>query len=168
MPYNSIYEPLNYVLLCRDMAPRRTEAETSEEARRQEEEARRRAELAELISQQINSVMPTIATQIAENVSATLNTARRQDGGGNANDRNAYKTFTSCNPKEFYGTEGPVGLLSWFQSMEAVLNIIDCAPVDRVKFAASKLQGRALTWWNLQVTTRGPATKGGDEAGVLS
>nr|XP_043619746.1 uncharacterized protein LOC122591549 [Erigeron canadensis] len=140
------------------MAPRRTVEETSAEARRQEEEAQRRAELATLISQQINAAMPNIATQIAENVTATINLARRQEGGGNATDRNAYKTFTSCNPKEFYGTEGPVGLLTWFQSMEAILNIIDCAPADRVKFAASKLQGRALTWWNLQVTTRGAAT----------
>ena len=139
------------------MAPRRTGEETSTEARCQEEEARRRTELADLISQQINSVMPTIATRIAESVTATLNTARRQDGGGNVNDRNAYKTFSSCNPKEFYGTEGPVGLLTWFQSMEAILNIIDCAPADRVKFAASKLQGKALAWWNLQVTMRGQA-----------
>nr|XP_043619794.1 uncharacterized protein LOC122591599 [Erigeron canadensis] len=139
------------------MAPRRVGEETSIEARRQEEEARRRTELADLISQQINSVMPTIATQIAESVTATLNTVRRQDGGGNVNDINAYKTFSSCNPKEFYGTEGPVGLLTWFQSMEAILNIIDCAPADHVKFAASKLQGRALAWWNLQVTTRGQA-----------
>nr|XP_043639205.1 uncharacterized protein LOC122610273 [Erigeron canadensis] len=140
------------------MAPRRVDAETSAEARRQEEEAKRRAELATLISQQINDAMPNIAAQIAENVTATINMARGQEGRGNANDRNAYKTFTSCNPKEFYGTEGPVGLLSWFQSMEAVLNIIDCTPADRVKFAASKLQGRALTWWNLQVTTRSVAT----------
>nr|XP_043630021.1 uncharacterized protein LOC122601318 [Erigeron canadensis] len=139
------------------MAPRRAGEETSTEATRQEEEAQRRTELAGLNCQQINSVMPTIATQIAENVTATLNMAMRQDGGGNANDRNAYKTFTSCNPKEFYGTEGPVGLLTWFQSMEAILNIIDYAPADRVKFAASKLQGRALAWWNLQVTMRGQA-----------
>nr|XP_043619761.1 uncharacterized protein LOC122591565 [Erigeron canadensis] len=137
------------------MAPRRTGEETNAEARCQEEEARRRTELADLISQQINSVMPAIATRIAESVTATLNTVRKQDGGGNVNDRNAYKTFTSCMPKEFYGTEGPDGLLSWFQSMEAILNIIDCASANRVKFAASKLQGRALAWWNLQVTTRG-------------
>ncbi|GJZ70322.1 hypothetical protein Tco_0633872 [Tanacetum coccineum] len=60
--------------------------------------------------------------------------------------------------KEFFGTEGAVGLLTWFESTESVLHITKCPAESQVEFAASMLQGRALTWWNTLVQTRGRAT----------
>ncbi|GKB89210.1 putative reverse transcriptase domain-containing protein, partial [Tanacetum coccineum] len=59
--------------------------------------------------------------------------------------------------KEFFGTEGAVGLLTWFESTESVLHITKCPAESQVEFAASMLQGRALTWWNTLVQTRGRA-----------
>ncbi|GJY32968.1 putative reverse transcriptase domain-containing protein [Tanacetum coccineum] len=60
--------------------------------------------------------------------------------------------------KEFFGTEGAVGLLTWFESIELVLHITKCPAESQVEFASSMLQGRALTWWNTLVQTRGRAT----------
>ncbi|GJZ40090.1 hypothetical protein Tco_0586653 [Tanacetum coccineum] len=62
-----------------------------------------------------------------------------------------YKTFMSRNPKEFYGTEGAVGLLSWFESVNSKLSITKCAEGNKVEYTACLLQGQALTWWNAQV-----------------
>ncbi|GKB97242.1 putative reverse transcriptase domain-containing protein [Tanacetum coccineum] len=59
--------------------------------------------------------------------------------------------------KEFFGTEGAVGLLTWFESIESVLHITKCLVVIQVEFASSMLQGRTLTWWNTLVQTRGRA-----------
>lgn len=68
-----------------------------------------------------------------------------------------YKTFMSCKPKEFFGTEGTIGLLSWLESMESVLRISNCPDGRQVEFASCVLHGRALTWWNNLVQTRGQA-----------
>nr|GEU66005.1 hypothetical protein [Tanacetum cinerariifolium] len=68
------------------------------------------------------------------------------------------KTFRASGAKEFFRTEGAVGLLTWFESIEAVLHITKCPAESQVEFASSMLQGRALTWWNTIVQTRGRAT----------
>ncbi|GKB70179.1 putative reverse transcriptase domain-containing protein [Tanacetum coccineum] len=57
--------------------------------------------------------------------------------------------------KEFFGTEGEVGLLTWFESIESVLHITKCLAESQVEFTASMLQGCALTWWNTLVQTQG-------------
>ncbi|KAJ9567106.1 hypothetical protein OSB04_003072 [Centaurea solstitialis] len=63
-------------------------------------------------------------------------------------------------PKEFHGTEGAVGLLTWIEGMESVLHISKCTERNKVEYAACLLQGRALTWWNTQVQTRGREATG--------
>ena len=42
--------------------------------------------------------------------------------------------------------------------MESVVHNSKCTEVNKVKFPACLLQGRALTWWNTQVQTRGRET----------
>ncbi|XP_024963507.1 uncharacterized protein LOC112503743 [Cynara cardunculus var. scolymus] len=42
--------------------------------------------------------------------------------------------------------------------MESVLHISKCAEGSKVEFAACLLQGRALTWWNTHIQTRGRET----------
>ncbi|GKA39470.1 hypothetical protein Tco_0732021 [Tanacetum coccineum] len=56
-----------------------------------------------------------------------------------------YKTFMASKPKEFYGTEGAVGLLSWFESVKSKLSITKCAEGNKVEYTACLLQDRALT-----------------------
>ncbi|GJS05293.1 putative reverse transcriptase domain-containing protein [Tanacetum coccineum] len=51
------------------------------------------------------------------------------------------------------GGQGAVELCHWFEKTESEFRISECAERSKVKFAAATLQGRALTWWNTQVTT---------------
>ncbi|GKE17135.1 hypothetical protein Tco_1424712 [Tanacetum coccineum] len=61
-----------------------------------------------------------------------------------------FSGFMKCNPTVFHGHEGAVELSRWFEKTEMVFEISECAEARKVKFAAATLQGRALTWWNLQ------------------
>nr|GEV26753.1 hypothetical protein [Tanacetum cinerariifolium] len=56
--------------------------------------------------------------------------------------------FMKCNPTIFHGTEGAVELQRWFEKTESVFGISEYAEGKKVMFAATTLQGLALTWWN--------------------
>ncbi|GJT52351.1 putative reverse transcriptase domain-containing protein [Tanacetum coccineum] len=66
-----------------------------------------------------------------------------------------YTDFLKCQPMNFKGTEGVVGLTQWFERMETVFNISNCAVENQVKFATCTLHGVALTWWKSHVKTVG-------------
>ncbi|GJR96985.1 putative reverse transcriptase domain-containing protein [Tanacetum coccineum] len=59
-----------------------------------------------------------------------------------------YKDFLNCHPLNFKGTEGVVVLSQWFEKMESVFHISNCAPENHVKFTTCTFIGNALTWWN--------------------
>ncbi|GJU68301.1 putative reverse transcriptase domain-containing protein [Tanacetum coccineum] len=67
-----------------------------------------------------------------------------------------YADFMKCQPLNFKGAEGVVGLTRWIEKMESVFNISGCAVENQVKFATCTLLGAALTWWNGQMRTLGP------------
>ncbi|GJV48964.1 putative reverse transcriptase domain-containing protein [Tanacetum coccineum] len=46
------------------------------------------------------------------------------------------------------GTKGVVVLSQWFERIESVFHISNCAPENQVKFATCTFIGNALTWWN--------------------
>ncbi|GJZ34312.1 hypothetical protein Tco_0580129 [Tanacetum coccineum] len=48
-----------------------------------------------------------------------------------------------------------VGLMSWIEGMESKLHISKCDGNSKVEYTACLLEGRALTWWNTQLQTRG-------------
>ncbi|GJT53310.1 putative reverse transcriptase domain-containing protein [Tanacetum coccineum] len=66
-----------------------------------------------------------------------------------------YADFMKCQPLNFKGTEGVVGLTQWIKKMESVFNISGCAIKNQVKFSTYTLLGDALTWWNGQIRTLG-------------
>ncbi|GJW81253.1 putative reverse transcriptase domain-containing protein [Tanacetum coccineum] len=66
-----------------------------------------------------------------------------------------YPDFIKCQPLNFKGTEGVVGLNQWLEKMESVFHISGCAVENQVKFATCTLLGAALTWWNGHVRTLG-------------
>ncbi|GKA36191.1 hypothetical protein Tco_0722682 [Tanacetum coccineum] len=72
--------------------------------------------------------------------------------------RTLVSTLTSwkCQPLNFKGNEGVVGLTRWIEKMESVFNISGCAIENQVKFATCTLLGAALTWWNGQIRSLGP------------
>ncbi|GJV75167.1 putative reverse transcriptase domain-containing protein [Tanacetum coccineum] len=67
-----------------------------------------------------------------------------------------YADFMKCQPLNFKGAEGVVGLTRWIEKMESVFHISGCAVENQVKFATCTLLGAALTWWNGQIRTLGP------------
>ncbi|GJR45164.1 putative reverse transcriptase domain-containing protein [Tanacetum coccineum] len=67
----------------------------------------------------------------------------------------SYTDFIKCQPLNFKGTEGVVGLSQWLKKMESVFHISGCAIDNQVKFATCTLLGAALTWWNGHVRTLG-------------
>ncbi|GJU70943.1 hypothetical protein Tco_1262348 [Tanacetum coccineum] len=64
-----------------------------------------------------------------------------------------YSDFLKCQPLNFKGTEGVVGLTQWFERMESVSHIRNCAVRNQVKYATCTLLGNALMWWNSHVNT---------------
>ncbi|GJT95545.1 reverse transcriptase domain-containing protein, partial [Tanacetum coccineum] len=64
-----------------------------------------------------------------------------------------YKDFLNCKPLTFKGTEGVVMLSQWFEKMESVFHISNCAVENQVKFATCTFLGNALTWWNSHIKT---------------
>ncbi|GJS49072.1 reverse transcriptase domain-containing protein [Tanacetum coccineum] len=67
-----------------------------------------------------------------------------------------YPDFLKCQPLNFKGTEGVVGLTRWFEKMESVFSISNCTIASQVKFATCTLHDDALTWWNAHVKTTTP------------
>ncbi|GKE25666.1 putative reverse transcriptase domain-containing protein [Tanacetum coccineum] len=59
-----------------------------------------------------------------------------------------YKDFLNYHPLNLKGTEGVVVLAQWFEKMELVFHISNCAVENQVKFATCTFVGNALTWWN--------------------
>ncbi|GJW30752.1 reverse transcriptase domain-containing protein [Tanacetum coccineum] len=85
------------------------------------------------------------------------------NGNLNENDRGArhvarectYQDFMKCQPLNFKGTEGVVGLIRWFEKMEIVFHISNCPEKYQVKYATCTLLNSALTWWNSHKRTIG-------------
>ncbi|GJT48619.1 putative reverse transcriptase domain-containing protein [Tanacetum coccineum] len=68
------------------------------------------------------------------------------NAGGTVNVQGcSHKTFRNGKPHSFNGTEGVVGLRRWIEKVEQVFEICKCAEEDKVMFAASTFEGRALT-----------------------
>ncbi|GJR44481.1 putative reverse transcriptase domain-containing protein [Tanacetum coccineum] len=60
-----------------------------------------------------------------------------------------------CQPINFKGTEGVVGLIRWFEKMEIVFHISNYPKKYQVKYASCTLLNSALTWWNSHKRTIG-------------
>ncbi|GJS18935.1 hypothetical protein Tco_0413407 [Tanacetum coccineum] len=60
----------------------------------------------------------------------------------------SYKEFMSCQPFNFKGTEGAIGLIRWFERTESVFLRSNCTEDCKVKFATGTLTEEALSWWN--------------------
>ncbi|GJR97880.1 putative reverse transcriptase domain-containing protein [Tanacetum coccineum] len=64
-----------------------------------------------------------------------------------------YKDFLNYQPLTFKGSEGVVVLAQWFEKIESVFHISNCAVENQVKFATFTFLGNSLTWWNSHMKT---------------
>ncbi|GKB16830.1 putative reverse transcriptase domain-containing protein [Tanacetum coccineum] len=112
-----------------------------------------------LLAQQLQNLLPEIVNQVTANVNANANNGNGNGAnganGGNGNNGCTYKSFMSCNPKEYDGKGGAVVLTRWIEKMETVIDNSGCAENQKVRYVASSLVNKALTWWNTQVQARG-------------
>ncbi|GKF11270.1 reverse transcriptase domain-containing protein [Tanacetum coccineum] len=60
----------------------------------------------------------------------------------------SYKEFMGCQPFNFKGTEGVVGLICWFEQTESVFLRSNCTKDCKVKFAIGTLTEEDLSRWN--------------------
>ncbi|GJV22618.1 putative reverse transcriptase domain-containing protein [Tanacetum coccineum] len=119
-------------------------------------------DIATLVAQQLQNILPEIVNQVTAHVTANANNGNGNGAnggnggnGGNGNNGCTYKSFMSCNPKEYDGKGGAVVLTRWIEKMETVIDNSGCAENQKVKYVASSLVNKALTWWNTQVQARG-------------
>ncbi|GJZ26065.1 putative reverse transcriptase domain-containing protein [Tanacetum coccineum] len=113
------------------------------------------AQLQALIDQRV-------AAALAERDASRSRDGNNSHGSGTGGRRQVptqrectYTDFLKCQPINFKGTEGVVGLTQWAEKMESVFLISNCAITSQVKFASCTLQGSALTWWNSHVRAVG-------------
>nr|GEU93259.1 reverse transcriptase domain-containing protein [Tanacetum cinerariifolium] len=59
----------------------------------------------------------------------------------------SYKEFMSCQPFNFKGSEGAIGLICWFERTELVFSCSNCTKDCKVKFSTGTLTEEALSWW---------------------
>ncbi|GJZ10226.1 reverse transcriptase domain-containing protein [Tanacetum coccineum] len=140
--------------------------------------------IEELVNRRMEEALATHEATRAANALETKNQSQNgSDGdsgngnggngnGGNGNGRNenpdenvrcartvarecTYQDFMKCQPLNFKGTEGVVGLIRWFEKMEIVFYISNCLEKSQVKYATCTLLDGALTWWNSHKRTIG-------------
>ncbi|GJR67983.1 putative reverse transcriptase domain-containing protein [Tanacetum coccineum] len=92
-----------------------------------------------------DSVTAALEAQAA-NMANTDNTTRPREAP--VARKCSYKEFMSCQPINFKGTEGAVGLIRWFERTESVFSRSNCTEDCKVKFATGTLTKEALSWWN--------------------
>ncbi|GJT30782.1 putative reverse transcriptase domain-containing protein [Tanacetum coccineum] len=123
-------------------------------------------DIAAIIAQQLQNIIPQIVTQVTNNVNNGNNNNNNgnnnnNNGNNNNNNRNggnngcSYKGFQACGPKEYEGKGGVIALTRWIEKMENVLDNSGCSENQKVKYAASSFVNKALTWWNTQIHARG-------------
>ncbi|GJY88261.1 putative reverse transcriptase domain-containing protein [Tanacetum coccineum] len=104
----------------------------------------------------------TIKALIAQGVADALAEYEAHRSSGNGDDSHdsgsgrrterathecTYSDFLKCQPLNFKGTKGVVGLTQWFEKMESVFNISNCTVTCQIKFATCTLFGSALMWY---------------------
>ncbi|GKF00801.1 hypothetical protein Tco_0027724 [Tanacetum coccineum] len=85
-------------------------------------------DIATIIAQQLQNIIPQIVTQVTANV----NNVTKGNGNG-GNNGCFYKTFTAYNPKEFDGKGGIVALTRLIEKMESVFDNSGCTVNQRVR-----------------------------------
>ncbi|GJT89375.1 putative reverse transcriptase domain-containing protein [Tanacetum coccineum] len=85
-------------------------------------------DIAAIIAQQLQTILPQIVTQLTNNVNNE--NANGRNGGKNGC---SYKTFMACNPKEYDGKRGAIALTRWIKKMESIFDNSGCMSSDDFK-----------------------------------
>ncbi|GKD52518.1 reverse transcriptase domain-containing protein, partial [Tanacetum coccineum] len=103
------------------------------------------AAIRKLVADSVTAALEAQAATMANADNTNRNTGEREAPVAR---KCSYKEFMSCQPINFKGTEGAVGLIRWFERSESVFSSSNCTEDCKVKFATGTLTEKALSWWN--------------------
>ncbi|GJS20163.1 reverse transcriptase domain-containing protein [Tanacetum coccineum] len=103
------------------------------------------AAIRKLVADSVTAALEAQAATMANADNTNRNTGEREAPIAR---KCSYKEFMSCQPINFKGTEGAVGLIRWFERTESVFSRSNCTKDCKVKFATGTLTEEALSWWN--------------------
>ncbi|GJW31090.1 hypothetical protein Tco_0051122 [Tanacetum coccineum] len=104
------------------------------------------AAIKKLVADNVSAALKAQAATMANTDNTNRNTGQRETPVAR---KSSYKEFMSCQPFNFKGTEGAVGLIRWFERTESVFLRSNCTQDCKVKFTTGTLTEEALSLWNL-------------------
>ncbi|GJW40084.1 reverse transcriptase domain-containing protein [Tanacetum coccineum] len=128
---------LCYLVNVDRMAPKRTSTSAAP--------AMTQAAIKKLVVDSVAAALEAQAATMANTDNTTRNTRQRETPIAG---KYSYKEFMNCQPFNFKGTEGVVGLIHWFKRTELVFLRSNCTEDYKVKFATGTLTEEALSLWN--------------------
>ncbi|GJW22690.1 putative reverse transcriptase domain-containing protein [Tanacetum coccineum] len=103
------------------------------------------AAIRKLVADSVTAALEAQAATMANADNTNRNTGEREAPVAR---KCSYKEFMSCQPINFKGSEGAVGLIRWFERTESVFSRSNYTEDCKVKFATGTLTKEALSWWN--------------------
>ncbi|GJX78824.1 reverse transcriptase domain-containing protein [Tanacetum coccineum] len=103
------------------------------------------AAIRKLVTDSVTAALEAQAVTMANADNTNRNTGEREALVAR---KCSYKEFMSCQPINFKGSKGAVGLIRWFERIESVFSCNNCTEDCKVKFATGTLTEEALSWWN--------------------
>nr|GEV83156.1 reverse transcriptase domain-containing protein [Tanacetum cinerariifolium] len=119
------------------MAPKRTSTSTAL--------TMTQAAIRKLVADSVAIALEAEAANVANDDNTNRNTEPREAPVAR---KCSYKEFMSCQPFNFKGTEGVVGLIRWFERTESVFSRSNCTEDCKVKFSTGTLTEEVLFWYN--------------------
>ncbi|GJW03271.1 putative reverse transcriptase domain-containing protein [Tanacetum coccineum] len=101
------------------------------------------AAIRKLVADSVTAALEAQAATMANADNTNRNTGEREAPVAR---KCSYKEFMSCQPINFKGSEGAVGLIRWFERTELVFSRSNCTEDCKVKFATGTLTEEALSW----------------------
>ncbi|GJT36963.1 putative reverse transcriptase domain-containing protein [Tanacetum coccineum] len=83
-------------------------------------------DIAAIIAQQMQNIIPHIVTQVTNNMNNNNNDNNANNGNG-GNNGCSYKTLLACNPRDYDGKGGAIALTRWIKKMESVIDNNGCS-----------------------------------------
>ncbi|GJZ64360.1 hypothetical protein Tco_0620781 [Tanacetum coccineum] len=90
------------------------------------------AAIRKLVADSVTAALEAQAATMANADNTNRNTGEREAPVAR---KCSYKEFISCQPFNFKGSEGAVGLIRWFERTESVFSRSNCTEDCKVKFA---------------------------------
>ncbi|GJW22754.1 reverse transcriptase domain-containing protein [Tanacetum coccineum] len=103
------------------------------------------AAIKKLVADSFSAALGAQAATMANTDNTNRNTGEREAPVAR---QCSYKEFMSCQPINFKGMEGAIGLIRWFKRTESVFSRSNYTEVCKVKFSTGTLTEEALSWWN--------------------